>query len=50
MREQESLEKGRIVLRAEHEENQIVIKVADDGRGIDINKIKEISPKKGIIT
>lgn len=41
---------GRVVLRAFHEENHIVISITDDGRGIDPEKIKKASIEKGIIT
>ncbi|NLK00046.1 MAG: chemotaxis protein CheA [Clostridia bacterium] len=43
-------EKGTVRLNAFHQENQIVITVEDDGRGMDPDKIKEVSVKKGIIT
>lgn len=43
-------ESGRIVLRASHEENHIVISISDDGKGIDPEKIKKISVEKGVIT
>jgi chemotaxis protein histidine kinase CheA/ActR/RegA family two-component response regulator len=32
---------GKIILRARQDKSQVVIDVADDGRGIDLNKIKE---------
>jgi two-component system chemotaxis sensor kinase CheA len=38
---------GRIVLRASHQGNMIVITIADDGRGIDIEKVKETTIRKG---
>ncbi|MBB5149675.1 chemotaxis protein CheW [Ureibacillus thermosphaericus] len=41
---------GRVVLRAFHEENHIVISITDDGRGIDPEKIKKASIEKGIIS
>jgi len=34
-------ETGRITLNAYHEGGHIIIEIADDGRGLDINKIKE---------
>lgn len=43
-------EKGKVVLRASHEENHIVISITDDGRGIDVEKIKKASVEKGMIT
>jgi two-component system chemotaxis sensor kinase CheA len=41
---------GKLLLKAAHQENQIVISIADDGRGIDPQKIKQSSIKKGYIT
>jgi len=43
-------EKGTLRLNAFHQENQIVITVEDDGRGIDIDKIKQKGIEKGIVT
>lgn len=42
--------KGTIVLRASHQGNRIVITIADDGRGIDIDKVKEAAVRKGFVT
>jgi two-component system chemotaxis sensor kinase CheA len=42
--------KGTVWLRAEHEGNHIVITVEDDGRGIDMAKIKAKALEKGLIT
>ncbi len=42
--------KGKVVLRAGHEGNHIVIEIEDDGRGIDPEKIKAKAVEKGIIT
>lgn len=42
--------KGNIMLQASHQENAIVIKIADDGRGIDANKIKRKSVQSGYVT
>jgi two-component system, chemotaxis family, sensor kinase CheA len=41
---------GRVVLRAAHEENHVVISITDDGKGIDPEKIKKASIEKGMIT
>ncbi|BAT71625.1 two-component system, chemotaxis family, sensor kinase CheA [Thermosulfidibacter takaii ABI70S6] len=41
---------GTIRLAAYHEGNHIVILVEDDGRGIDIEKIKEKALDKGLVT
>lgn len=43
-------EQGTVKLIAKREKNNAVIKVTDDGAGIDTKKVKEISIKKGIIT
>ncbi|WP_409343032.1 chemotaxis protein CheW [Paenibacillus sp. MBLB4367] len=42
--------RGKLVLKAAHQENQIVISIADDGRGIDPEKVKQSSIRKGFIT
>ncbi|MBB6696075.1 chemotaxis protein CheA, partial [Cohnella xylanilytica] len=41
---------GTVVLKASHEDNQIVISVSDDGRGIDPARIREASVRKGMAT
>lgn len=41
---------GKVVLRAAHEENHIVITISDDGRGIDAEKIKQAAIRKQQIT
>ena len=43
-------ETGQVRLAARHEENQIVIDVEDDGRGINTEFIKQKAISKGIIT
>jgi len=40
---------GKLILKAEHEENRIVITIADDGRGIDVGKLKRKAVEKGIM-
>ncbi|HHY74123.1 MAG TPA: chemotaxis protein CheA [Bacillus bacterium] len=42
--------KGKVILKAAHEENHIVITITDDGRGIDPQKIKDSALKKGYVT
>lgn len=42
--------KGTVILSAEHEGNNIVIKVVDDGKGIDPEMLKEKAVAKGFIT
>ncbi|TJY42604.1 chemotaxis protein CheA [Cohnella pontilimi] len=41
---------GTLVIRAAHEDNQVVIYVQDDGAGIDPEKIKASAIKKGLVT
>lgn len=41
---------GSLRLMAAHEENHVVIRVQDDGRGIDANRIKESAVRKGLLT
>jgi two-component system chemotaxis sensor kinase CheA len=43
-------EKGKIILKAEHEGNYIVIAVEDDGRGIDPEKIRRKAIEKKLVT
>jgi two-component system chemotaxis sensor kinase CheA len=43
-------EKGKIILKAEHEGNYIVISVEDDGRGIDPEKIRRKAIEKKLLT
>ena len=42
--------KGLIKLSAFHEGNNIVIEISDDGKGMDIDKIKEKAVKRNLIT
>ncbi len=41
---------GTLVLRAYHEGGQVIIEIEDDGRGIDIEKVKKKAIEKGLIT
>ncbi len=41
---------GTLVLRAYHEGGQVIIEIEDDGRGIDIEKVKRKAIEKGLIT
>ena len=43
-------EKGNIILKAYNEGNQIVIQIDDDGKGLDVDMLKNKSLEKGIIT
>ncbi len=40
---------GRITLSAAQESNYVIIRVIDDGRGIDFEKVKEIGIERGLI-
>ncbi len=42
--------KGTVRLSAFHQENYIVIEIADDGRGIDPEAVKESAVRKGLIS
>ncbi len=42
--------RGTIILSARHDQGRIVITVEDDGGGINVEKIKNASVKKGVIT
>ncbi len=41
---------GALVLSAEHEGNHIVIRIKDDGRGIDHEKVSQKALEKGVVT
>ncbi len=41
---------GTLLLEAYHESNHIVIKITDNGRGIDVNKVGAKALKKGLVT
>ncbi|ADB58423.1 chemotaxis protein CheA [Archaeoglobus profundus] len=43
-------EVGKIVLSARREKNNVVIEIEDDGRGIDVEKVKKKAIEKGLIT
>ena len=43
-------ERGTIVLSARHDQGRIVITVEDDGGGINLEKVKAASVKKGVIS
>ncbi|PKO00741.1 MAG: hypothetical protein CVU42_02630 [Chloroflexi bacterium HGW-Chloroflexi-4] len=42
--------RGTIILSARHDQGRIVITVEDDGGGINVNRIKAASVRKGVIT
>ncbi len=41
---------GRLLLRAYHEGGQVIIEIADDGRGIDIERVRQRSIERGLLT
>lgn len=41
---------GRLTLRAFHRGNQIVIRVEDDGRGIDVEKVRAKAVERGLLS
>jgi two-component system chemotaxis sensor kinase CheA len=43
-------EKGKVVINTFQKGNQIVIEIIDDGKGIDIDKLKKTAIKKGLIS
>lgn len=43
-------EQGTILLTARHEESHIVLTIEDDGRGIDVERVKASALQKGLIT
>lgn len=47
-RQKEKKEQATLILEAYHESNNIIIEVTDDGRGIDLNKIKNKAIEKGL--
>jgi len=44
------LSKGTLQINAFHQENNVILTVQDDGRGIDLERIKESAVRKQIIT
>lgn len=41
---------GRVVVSARHQENHIVIEIIDDGKGIDLERVKAKAVKQGLLT
>lgn len=41
---------GKIIIKAEYKDNKVIIDVQDDGRGLDIEKIKQKALNKGLLT
>ena len=42
-------EEGRVLLKAANEGNMIVIEIADDGKGIDVERVKAKAVEKGLV-
>lgn len=42
--------KGTLSLRAFHESGQVVIEIADDGKGVDPERVAEVALKRGVVT
>jgi two-component system, chemotaxis family, sensor kinase CheA len=42
--------RGTVILSARHEQGRIVLTVEDDGKGIDLNKLKKSAVQKGFIS
>lgn len=40
---------GKILMKIYHQSNNVIIKISDDGKGIDLEEIRGIAIKKGII-
>ena len=43
-------EEGRVLLKAKNEGNMIVIEIADDGKGIDVNAVKSKAVERGLVS
>jgi len=43
-------EEGRVLLKASNEGNMIIIEIGDDGKGIDVEAVKEKAIERGIIS
>ncbi|MGV3618304.1 MAG: chemotaxis protein CheW [Fimbriimonas sp.] len=42
--------RGTVHVSARHQESHIVVEISDDGRGIDVNRVKNKAIEKGLIT
>jgi two-component system, chemotaxis family, sensor kinase CheA len=42
--------RGTVILSARHEQGRIVLTVEDDGKGIDVDKLKKSAVQKGLLT
>ncbi|CAN2042749.1 two-component system, chemotaxis family, sensor kinase CheA [Candidatus Magnetomoraceae bacterium gMMP-15] len=43
-------ESGRLILSAYHESNHVIVEIMDDGRGIDVNRIKSAALEKNLFS
>jgi two-component system, chemotaxis family, sensor kinase CheA len=43
-------ERGTLQLRASHQGNQVVIEIRDDGRGVDVHKVKAKAIQRNLVT
>jgi len=41
---------GTIHILARHDENQILIELKDDGRGVDVDRVREVAISRGLVT
>lgn len=41
---------GRLLITSFHESGQVVIRISDDGKGLDVKRIKEKALEKGLVT
>jgi two-component system, chemotaxis family, sensor kinase CheA len=41
---------GRVRIEARHEAGQVVLEIADDGKGLDPQKVAEVAVRKGLLT
>jgi two-component system chemotaxis sensor kinase CheA len=49
-RDSEKPEEGKVLLKASNEGNMIIIEIADDGKGIDVEAVKAKAIERGIIS
>lgn len=43
-------ESGRIVIRAEDHPDELILVTADDGRGVDVSRLREVLSRRGVAT
>jgi two-component system, chemotaxis family, sensor kinase CheA len=42
--------RGTIEMKIFHRSNNVIIHISDDGKGIDVNKLREVAVRKGVLT